>query len=117
MARLAIFLAVAVLCTLGAAYARTPVNPATWSYDTGYAYLLYRYEPRLCSSPLNFYFARLTSLFLFSYSAYCNTNSIKAWNCKWCDYNDTVSGFRTTSVFIDLGVNDDYKQIVLVFRG
>jgi hypothetical protein len=97
------FACVVALALLGAGLcvsaAQTPVNPKTWSYDTGYAYLLY------------------------SYAAYCPENNIKAWNCKWCQYNDTVWGFKNVNLFlvsgelVFVGYNADYKQIVVSFRG
>jgi len=43
--------------------------------------------------------------------------------CKWCTQNSTVSGFKTTQIYLKdgelvyVGYNPDYQQIVVSFRG
>jgi len=94
-----VVVAAALLLRSGTLASQEPVDPSTWSYDTGYTYCLY------------------------SYAAYCSEESIQLWTCSWCQQNSTVSGFNTTMVYVQdgelgyIGFNSQYQQIVVTFRG
>jgi predicted lipase len=48
---------------------------------------------------------------------------IDAWNCSYCQMNETVTNFKTSAVYdrdgevVYVGYNPDYDQIITVFQG
>lgn len=61
-----------------------------------------------------------------AYATYCNTPSLAAWDCTWCDCPDCpnkdfeiTSGFSNASynTFGYVGYSDAKKEIVVAFRG